>query len=77
MKGSRGQLPSRADFRTFSPLNCSNFGLKQCKGPQSWQKSRSGLAKVRIEEMFPETITHRVFETCSSFHVEWRAAGKV
>ena len=24
-------LPSKANFRTFLPLNCSNFKLKQCE----------------------------------------------
>ena len=29
---------SPQNFRTFLPLNCSNFSLKQSEGPQSYQK---------------------------------------
>ena len=35
----------------------------------------SGL--VRIKENFPETMTHKIFETNSSFHVKYCTTGKV
>ena len=35
VKRSEKQLPSEANFRTFLPLNCSKFRLKQCERLQS------------------------------------------
>ena len=32
---------------------------------------------VRIKQKFPETITHKISETNSSFHLKLRTEGKV
>ena len=36
-----------------------------------------GLARVRIKKMFPETISYKISETNSSFHVKEDTRRKV
>ena len=40
-------------------------------------KFEGGMGEDRIKKMFPETITHKVFKTKSSFHVKEQTTGKV
>ena len=35
------------------------------------------MGQDKIKKMFPETITHKVYETKSSFHVKQQTKGKV
>ena len=35
------------------------------------------LGELESKNMFPETIIHKIFETNSSFHVEYCTTGKV
>ena len=75
MKRSERQVPIETHCRTFLPLNCCNFKLKWCQMTQSYTKSQRkyvsrGLGKVRIKNIFPETITHKKPETNSKFHVK-------
>ena len=37
VKRSEKQLPGKANFSTFLQLGCSNFRLKLCETPQSYQ----------------------------------------
>ena len=57
---------------TFLTLNCSNFSVKGLKVNKNLKKSYvcRGFAQVRIRKTFSETITHKIFETNFSFHVE-------
>ena len=57
MKRSENQVPSKANFRTLFPFNCSNFRLKQCKGLRVTQnvkaiKSEWGVGRVRLKKSF-------------------------
>ena len=36
-----------------------------------------GMGRVRIKKIFPVTISHKIFDTNSSFHVKYRTRGKV
>ena len=42
------QLPSKGSFSSFLPLNCSNFGLKDCERPYSYQKCEKKIKFGRI-----------------------------
>ena len=33
--------------------------------------------ELELKKRFPETMTHKIFETNSSFHAKWRTMGKV
>ena len=82
MKRSEKQLPSKTDFTNCLPLNCSNFKSKQCESPYSdlicqQNKFEEVWEKLESKKKFPETITHKISETNSTFHVKWRTAGKV
>ena len=35
------------------------------------------MRRVRIKKKFPETITHKIFETNSGFHLKWGTTGDV
>ena len=71
------ELPGKTNFSIFLELNCSNFKLKLCerlklitKIKLSKKISLRGVGRVTSKKMFPETITHKKFETYSSFHVK-------
>ena len=54
--------PKVPNFGTCLQLNCSNFRLKLCERPLSYQHCQRkwvwrGLGRVRSEQMFLETIT--------------------
>ena len=71
------ELPGKTNFSIFLELNCSNFKLKLCerlklitKIKLSKKISSRGVGRVTSKKMFPERITHKKFETYSSFHVK-------
>ena len=76
MKKSEKQLGLKANFSTFLPFNCSNFRLKQCERHQSYQNSKVVKFEGVCGELeskkkkFRETITYKIFETKSRFHVK-------
>ena len=47
MKRSGNQLPRKANFRTFVPLNISKFRLEQCEMPLSYQKCQKKKKKKK------------------------------
>ena len=58
-------LPSKANFSTSLQLNCSNFRLNSVKGIRVTK-----TVKLQAKKMFPETISHKILGTNSSFHVK-------
>ena len=74
VKRSGKHLSSKANFSTFLQISCSNFRLKLCQSPSSWENYQTnqiwkGLGRLRSKKVFPETINHLIFEANSSFHV--------
>ena len=59
----------------FWLLNCCNFSLKGCEKPKTYQNRQRNyvwrtLGRERIKKMFPETITHKITKTNSTFHTK-------
>ena len=59
----------------FLPLDCSNFRSKQCERLYSYVKYQTNqvsrcLGRFRIKKKFPETISHKISKTNSSFHMK-------
>ena len=70
------QLPCKANFRNFLPLNFSNFRVKWCERPNSYQNCQKSEAyrdmqRVKIKKLFPETIIYKILETNPGFHVKY------
>ena len=77
MKRLEKQLSRKANFGRFLQLNRSNFKLKQRERPHSYQNYQKkttlkGSGATQNQNMFPETISHKKFETNSSFHMKQR-----
>ena len=82
MKRPRKHLPSKANFRTFLTLNCSYFRLSSVKILRVNKnikeiKLRGVCGRLKPKKGFPETMTHKVLETNSSFHVKKRTTERV
>ena len=73
VKRSEKQLSCNTNFYPFFQHNSSNFMIKPCKKPwrysyQNFQKDylRRGLGQVTMKKRFPETISHKAFQTMVS-----------
>ena len=80
LKRSRNQLPNKINFSAFLKISCSNFRLKLRE--RSWvtkvlEQIKFEEVWVRSKNMFPETITHKIFDTNSSFHVKQHTTRKL
>ena len=51
---------STAERPNYLPIYLSNY----------LNEGNSSLPRVRAKKMFPETTSHKIFETSSSFHVK-------
>ena len=65
----------RQSLGPFFPLNSSQFRLTGVERPLRYQKCRGnevwrGLRQLRIKTKFPETISHKISYTNSSFYVK-------
>ena len=83
MKRSEKMLPSKANFRTFLSLNFFNVrsknSVKDLRVTKNVKENRfEGVwGEVEFKKKLPETMTHKIFETNSSFHVKQCTTGKV
>ena len=80
MKRPRRQLSSKGNFKSFLSLNYSSFRLTVQKAIELPNISKEISLKRRWvsynEINFPETVTHKTFETNSSFHLKGRRKEK-
>ena len=75
VKRSESSYQVNQNFTTFLQITGSNFNLKLCQRPKSYENVPKnhiwrGLWRARIKKLFPETIIYKIFETNSSFHVK-------
>ena len=72
MKRLEKHLPSKTNFRAFCHLITPGFSVKGLRVTKIVKdvKFEGVLVELESKKKFPETITHKIFETNSSFHVK-------
>ena len=73
MKTLEKQLPNKANFRLLCHLIALILGQNSVKILRVTKNVKAIKFKgvwLEYDKKFPETITHKIFETNSSFHVK-------